>query len=401
MNSAPRLLESEVNGMASKSRVAWVGLWGWICLSLFAGTGVSGQEFFVSSETATVGAQFQVTVSIQAPTPTAGFNFDLCHDTAVLRLVSAAVVPAISAQADLDQVSFFDGNTPCDPVANPGCSDNVSVAVVAAQNPLDASAQLDVFVVTYELLATIPGGSTAIMICDGGSIPVASINDAAGMPFTLINGGMAQGTVMEPVGACIAPVNLLCGMVTGGVELNWVNASVYDTITVSDQAGFVATVAGTATTFTDLNPGVGALSYTVTGNCSSPPGGSATSATCLVQMIELSADNVVAGGGQTIVEVPVRLTFGAGVVLGGQFGMLYDNARLQLIEVVAGADFPTMETIIFQEAMTGAPIMSGLTVTFIADDGLSNAENNMKHCTFFIAIFYTLCKQAVVYMICH
>ncbi|MFN0060257.1 MAG: dockerin type I domain-containing protein [Planctomycetota bacterium] len=91
--------------------------------------------------------------------------------------------------------------------------------------------------------------------------------------------------------ACDAVTGLTCNGATGNAVLNWTNAESYTEVRITRDAVLIATLAGSATTYTDSAGAAGSHNYSVTGVCAG--GVSASSATCTVTIACLPVTSLV------------------------------------------------------------------------------------------------------------
>ncbi|MBN1420378.1 MAG: hypothetical protein JXP34_16490 [Planctomycetes bacterium] len=120
-------------------------------------------------------------------------------------------------------------------------------------------------------IATLPAGSTSHVDAAAGGgartyAVIGSIGAVASAPETC--------ALDVPVDA---PSDLLCTPHTDdSVDLSWVNEDVYDEIEILKDGGLIATLAGTATTYTDAGDGNGTHTFAVRGRIGAVTGAPAT-----------------------------------------------------------------------------------------------------------------------------
>ncbi len=126
---------------------------------------------------------------------------------------------------------------------------------------------------------------------------------------------------------------LSCTVTLPDVELTWINGGAYDEVTVKRGGIVIGTLAGSATSYTDLNPGSGTYSYSIVGSAA---GDTSTPTSCVVVVSNVNpvSDLVCAQ-----IEEDVQLDW---VNNGGTFSAEYDVIDIYrngvLIDTVPGAE---------------------------------------------------------------
>ncbi len=127
--------------------------------------------------------------------------------------------------------------------------------------------------------------------------------DTAGFDIYMGYGRInCESLLLAVAGSISGPTNLACNASGADAVLSWINGDSYSQIEVSRDGTVIATLSGTATSYTDTAPGVGNFSYSVRGF---QGGDQSPSASCSV---------FLSGGATDLVWAP---SAAAGIVAGG------------------------------------------------------------------------------------
>ncbi len=126
------------------------------------------------------------------------------------------------------------------------------------------------------LLSVLPGltagnvQSYLEQACDDQVGPAAE--DTPGFDNFMGWGRLNLATLMFLTGGPLPPTNLTCSELSGDTSLTWSNPQTYDSIVVRRDSTDLATLSGSATSYLDINPGVGTYEYSVRGVVSGTDG---------------------------------------------------------------------------------------------------------------------------------